>query len=87
MCEELGVDWNLFENIFNISRDDIVEVKNIYLMKCKVYLLVEDVKKLFNNELDVNMWYMHYVYKDKKWIGSKINYDTFKEMNDNAYLL
>lgn len=45
MCEELSMNWNLFENIFNISRDDIVEVKNIYLMKCKVYLLVEDVKK------------------------------------------
>ena len=76
------MDLYSFEYIFNISRDDIVEVKNIYPMKCKVYLLIEDVKMLFNDELDVNMWYMNYVYINKDWVRSKINYVTFNEMTN-----
>jgi len=82
MREIANVDWNSFESMFNISRDDVVEVKNIYLMKCKVYLRIEDVKQFLNKELDVTMWYMNYVYSNKHWIGSKINYDTFSEMNN-----
>ena len=82
MTEISYMDWYSFEYIFNISRDDIVEVKNIYPTKCKVYLLIEDVKMLFSDELDVNMWYMNYVYINKDWVRSKINYVTFNEMTN-----
>lgn len=35
-------DWEAFEHIFNLSREDVVQVKNIFRHPCKLYVLKTD---------------------------------------------
>lgn len=41
-------DWNLFEETFNISRSNVVEVNNVFRYICRLYVHKNDVQ-LWNN--------------------------------------
>lgn len=49
-------DWKIFESKFNVSKEDVVQVKNIFRHHCKLYIFKSDViywdQKYVNNDLE-----------------------------------
>ncbi len=71
--EITDLDWNLFEEKYNISRTEIVEVNNIYRTVCR----------LFVHKPDLNLWKE----KTKNWEQFKhIEINFYKKTNTNTWV-
>jgi len=42
--EVTDLDWELFEDKFNILRSNVVEVKNMFRTICKLYVINDDLQ-------------------------------------------
>ena len=64
------LDWNLFEEQFQISKDDVIEVKNIFRHVCR----------LFVNKSDLELWNEKY----SNFENVKVNiYEIYKDKYNN----
>jgi len=80
MEEKLNVDWETFEEKFNISRDDVIRVPNIFRCICKLYILKNHVTMFHENLLDNENLMCYSFQLGNKWIRNKIDMDTFRNI-------
>ena len=78
MTEITDEYWQLFEHTFNIRRDEVVSVRNIFKHKCK----------LFVHKDDVDVWN----YKCEDWngrtnVGFKYYEIAFKSNGNHKWVL
>lgn len=83
MVDRLDVNWELFEQKFNISRDDVEEVKNIYRMIAKVYVLKNNLEMFYENSFDKNEIIKCYYFHIGNWGSININYRDISLMVSN----
>lgn len=81
--EKVDVDWESFEQKFNISRDDVEEVKNIYRMVAKVYVLKHNLEMFYENSFDKNEIVKCYYFHMGNWGSNNINYCDISSMVSN----
>ncbi len=79
--EITDLDWNLFEEKYNIQKTEIIEVDNVFRHMCRLFVLKSDLN-LWNekptcNKLDnlknvkVNFYR---ITNEKKWTNSTMEY-------------
>lgn len=73
------LDWELFENQFNIPRSNVVEVNNIYRHICKLYVMKDDLE-LWNdirsnkeNKTEITFYRLMH---ENKWSKNTYKNDT-----------
>ncbi len=75
--EITDLDWNLFEEKYNIQKTDVVEVTNIFRHICRLFVLKNDLnlwnekRNNWENFKNVNVNYYH-ITNEKIWTNSTL---------------
>jgi hypothetical protein len=65
------LDWELFEQQFNIPRTDVIEVNNIYRHVCKLFILKKTDLQLWKDKNNVTVYEL---VDGNKWIKNTIKH-------------
>lgn len=85
MTEITSEYWTLFEQTFNIARTDVVNVKNIYKHRCKLFVHKDDLdawnykREDWKGRKDVGFNYYEIMFKhdgNHRWILKKAEINT-----------